>query len=336
MADAVVISGLATIQSALTNYFVPLAGASGLTVALMEAVKKLLSLRGRFHRSAVLRWLAEDQDVGKTVPGSMMGDPIAWLHGTSHYDAPGADADRARRAAMPRTKDKNQAAEAMAAHVMRGQMAMRTRYEEFFQLTTGLQWAPGSHSSSELRFRGIDTAVFELEIARMMSQIQDAADTVLNNPARYPALYGFLTRGVDGQEAQEWSLYVTHHKDSVEAQAASMDPKVQADRFGRIRLAVRRQLDAFQGVTQSRWDDLNQMWAMVLGAVILLVAQLIAATGTAGDALSSPVTAAVSGFMRCWHNDEIVGVLIRSILGGVLAPIAKDLVSSISSIKFSK
>src|SRR5215471_1166136 len=51
---------LSVLTGALAAYVAVLAGTSGLTVALLEAFKKLFSIRGRFHRTAVIRWLSQD------------------------------------------------------------------------------------------------------------------------------------------------------------------------------------------------------------------------------------------------------------------------------------
>lgn len=51
---------LAQLTSTLSGYLATLAGTSALVVALLEAYKKLLSVRGKYHRTAIMRWLAQD------------------------------------------------------------------------------------------------------------------------------------------------------------------------------------------------------------------------------------------------------------------------------------
>lgn len=325
------VDGLKAIQTALTDYFVPLAGAGGLTFALLEAYKKLLSIRGRFHKRAVIRWFAENE---ANIPGRKTlayFDPLDWIHGSSHYNKPGVTGVK------PGSKEQANA-----------QQRTLYRYKQLYQLTTGLPIvAQGIHSSNWLRFRGIDHAIYELETPRMMSQIQEASDAVLNNPNRYPELFEFLTRGCDPFDVNEWAAYMwkpSPHQKQEDAPPVTSDPKAQADRYARMRLLVRRQLDAFQGVTLYRWEDLNQMWAILLGAVILFVAQLVAATDVSASGiipvapkgLSDPWNSIMAGYKHFLGKDLLLGVFIKSILGGVLAPIAKDLVTSLSTIKFSK
>jgi hypothetical protein len=258
---------------ALLAYLGPLAAASALAMALIEAAKKLLSLRGRFHRRAVRRWLAEHPenlpDEGERAWARL--NPLAWLHGAGHYvraDAPVATGNDAAGMAL--------------------RQGTAQRYAELVTLTSGLPQAAALPGDGRVRrFRGIDRALFELETARMMSQLQDSADAVLGQPSRWPHLYSFFTRGCPAQDVIDWQ----------QGEAAG-----QAERYARIKLSVRRQLDGFQSVTQLRWDDLNQLWAVVLGAVILFVAQVLALSaaelvqvrGTAGPAAGAGRRAGVT------------------------------------------
>jgi hypothetical protein len=350
--------GLKVLGDALLAYLGPLVAASALAMALIEAAKKLLSLRGRFHRRAVRRWLAEHPenlpDEGERAWARL--NPLAWLHGAGHYvraDAPVAAGNDAAGMAL--------------------RQGTAQRYAELVTLTSGLPQAaalPGDGRAR--RFRGIDRALFELETARMMSQLQDSADAVLGNPVRWPQLYAFFTRGCEADDVLAWQ----------QGQAAG-----QAERYARIKLSVRRQLDGFQSVTQLRWDDLNQLWAVVLGAVILFVAQVLALSaaelvqvrGTAGllqvladglaaltsataneavlpmgvalaaraladaspllpapDVLSAPWQHWQRGAALCSQQGAWLGVVLKAALGGALAPIAKDLVSGIGSALKSK
>lgn len=314
-------SGLETLAKALQTYFIPLVAASALTMALLEAVKKLLSLRGRYHRQAVQRWLAEHaHNLPAHGPGARL-DPLVLLHGDSQYNLPGAKA-------LP--------VGAAARTLVQG--LAQQRYQQFGALTTGLQPAAFSLSDDAgWRFRSIDRAVFELETSRMMSQVQDAADVVLNNPTTYEALYSFLTRGCDPQDVADWRRFL---HDAAEGKVPPPEQqKAQADRYGRLRLAVRRQLDAFQSVTQMRWDDLNQLWAVAVGAVILLLAQLIVAGAKPIHPLLAaehPWLALKAGWATLQGVEAHLALLLSSLLGGALAPVAKDLVDALAKLKFGK
>jgi hypothetical protein len=210
-------------------------------------------------------------------------------------------------------------------------------YAEFFHLTTGQKLVdPPLPRGAWFDWRGLDRAVFELEIARMMSQIQDAADTVLNNPARYPNLYVFLTRGCRPEDVIGWRDYVASLA-NVKAANPPAPNKASSDLYGRIRLLMRRQLDAFQGVTSNRWDEQNQLWAVLVGAVILLAAQWISLQHVlAPKSDLMPWADLQAGAAYAWEHGLTFGIVLKAALGGALAPIAKDLLSSLTSLKFTK
>ena len=342
-------AGLALLVQALQNYLMPLAGASALTVALLEAFKKLMSIQGRFHRSAVVRWLAQDD---AAVPGILRGSMskvLGVLHGSGHYNVrppmqtAGLSAVDPQPAALPAapttatpaiapapgTPTTASPAPAPATPPLPAVIySPAAAYAEFFHLTSGQKIpTPLAPRSDFLHWRGIDRAVFELEIARMMSQIQDAADTVLNNPEAYQHLYSFFTRGCLTGEANSWRAFL--------ASSPTQNNQAQSERYARIRLLMRRQLDAFQGVTSSRWDELNQLWAVVVGAVVLLLAQVMT-LDTTGPGLSDPIAAITGGFSYAREHHMLLAAFIRSALGGALAPIAKDVISAISQISFTK
>lgn len=359
-----ILAGLRQVADAVTNYMLPLAAASGLTVALLEAFKKLFSIRGSFHRRAVARWLAENHRKVETVGFN----PVAIMHGVTHYDVSGsgktagargasfAAARQAYEASKAQAVDElRQAQEALkqhdasqsgalgAVHTRNDLIQKETRasgrleevereapslgnysadqaYQELKLLTTGVRQLDVKVAAPRhAPFRSIERAVFELEIARMMAQIQDAADAVLQNPHRSPSLYLFLTRGCEQEDVTAWST-------AMATRPTEPDPARQArmaELYGRIRLLVKRQLDSFQTVTSYRWDELNQLWAIIVGAIILYVAQLTQWIQSGDPAIHR-------------LSLEHLKIACVSLLGGVLAPIAKDLISALSNIKFTK
>lgn len=321
------VEALTELTSTLATYVAVLAGTSALVVALLEAYKKLFSIRGKFHRTAVIRWFSEDK---ASIPQKLqfashgMFSFLA-LGGGGHYDVPAA-----RKAAT-----------------LNAAYSPETAYAEFFHLTSGqAQPAQLNPSKAVMQWRGVDRAVFELETSRMMSQMQDAADAVLNNPTLYPHLYIFLTRGSVGPgntDANDWKDYLANPA----AFAVTYPAKKAPDIFARVRMLTRRQLDAFQTVTTCRWGDLNQWWAMLLGALVLFIALVMAAGGSPDLAAAAKLADEKTAFdpWKAWLSGwNVLGtnklpfqaVFFKALLGGALAPIAKDLLNSISSIKFTK
>ncbi|HEY1132022.1 MAG TPA: hypothetical protein VGF12_21630 [Roseateles sp.] len=309
-------TALAELTRQLGTYVAVLAGTAGLVVALLEAYKKLFSIRGKFHRTAVMRWLS--QNSGSIPPALQLARPgllsAVLLGGGSHYDVPAARA---------------------ATQVKQGGGTLPydagMAYAELFHLTSGQALPAAPHPlGAVLRWRGVDRAVFELDTSRMMSQVQDAADSVLNNPDLYPHLYAFLTRGADPADSAGWRSFVLNPP----AHGAA---KTDTDRYARVRMLMRRQLDGFQTVTSSRWEDLNKMWAMLAGAALLFVALVIASDPAFSQGPLDPWRSLSDGWgqMMC-HSVSLLGVLLKAVLGGVLAPVAKDLLNGLSSVRFTK
>jgi hypothetical protein len=146
------------------SYAGTLAALGALTVAIIEAWKKLRDSQAKFHRSSVLRWFQNE------------GGSKSKRHYFVQSSAGAATGD-----ALPKF-DPGQA------------------FDQLLLLTTGIGRVAASsrrryESSVDLDrrtfhvgvfYRSIEYALFELEIDRLMGQIQDAADVALNN-LRIPA-----------------------------------------------------------------------------------------------------------------------------------------------------
>lgn len=284
-----VLESIRGISGFILDYAVTLAALGALTVALIEAWKKLRDSQAIFHRRSVLRWLNNDP-----------GRETRWVK-SAHYEAD-AVPDRGL-----------------------GPYDSGRCFEQLLELTTGLRRAgKGEHSRYDTsrkrqwyRYgRSVGFALFELELDRLMGQVQDAADIALNNPTMFPDLFGFLTRGAAADDVRDWLTDVKLNLASL----AVDDPenaekrKAIADRYTRLKQLVRRHLDSFQVVTAMRWREWNQLAAFVVGAILLAAAQFGANYGA--DAQPSAVQ-----------------IVLVSLLGGMLAPVAKDLVDALSKVK---
>jgi hypothetical protein len=162
-------------------------------------------------------------------------------------------------------------------------------------------------------------AIFGLELERMMGAIQDAGDAALTAPQRFPALYAFMTTGGHREDADLWY-------DNAEAgftEIASVDQPGAAERqqvknltdaTARLRQVMKRKIDGFQLFTGSRWASWNQSAAIVVGYG-LMFALLFWSRGPRTDAFGVPE------------------MLVLSLFGGVLSPVAKDLVGSLKRVK---
>lgn len=167
---------------------------------------------------------------------------------------------------------------------------------------------PGMLRTPDLR----EHAVFALELEKMMGHIQDAADTALGDPASYPALFEFITSGVRAEDAQAWRAFLDNSVGATSERNARRD----ADLYTRLQQSVRRKLDAFQLYCGMRWANLNQLWANIVGASVLFVVLLSLAVG--GSRFSA------------WSLWQIV---LASLAGGLLAPLAKDVVVALQRVR---
>jgi hypothetical protein len=277
----------------ILDYAITLAALGALTVALIEAWKKLRDSQAKFHRRSVLRWLENEGHGGAT--------GAAPRH---HYRARAADhADRAGLAPYDAGRC----------------------FEQLLLLTTGVgdptgrgagRYAPAVAMSWTTYQRSIEFALFELELDRLMGQVQDAADIALNHPHRFPDLFQFLTRSAAPDDVDRWLSDVQQPMTIVGADEARR--KEISDRFTRLKQLVRRHLDSFQIVTAMRWREWNQLAALIVGATLLATAQVTVVLQAGGSPLAS------------WLK---IGAV--SLLGGMLAPVAKDLVDALRKVKAS-
>jgi hypothetical protein len=190
--------------------------------------------------------------------------------------------------------------------------AERTRaYADLIQLCTGVTPAEASESTGALMERdgslpmwhGWDPdpahSVFSLEPAKMMGAIQDAGDMALVAPDRYKALFRLMTAGAAQSDIDAWVTRKGEVKD-------------QAEAFARLRQIFKRKLDSFQLYTEQRWASYNQFAANIVGAIVMAAAlySLRADLGLGG-----------------------AGIVLLSLFGGVLSPVAKDLVAALRRVR---
>jgi hypothetical protein len=286
-----VLESLTGISDFILSYTITLAALGALTAAVIEAWKKLRDSQAKFHRRSVLRWL-QNESVGAAAPAGAAPAPLHPAPRTHYRAEPGAGSYDAARC-----------------------------YEQLLLLTTGvgsIQELRGGRYAASVEMgwttyhRSIEFALFELELDRLMGQVQDAADIALNNPQRFPDLFLFLTRGASPDDVTNWVGDVDMPMTSL----AIDDPqrKQIADRYTRLKQLVRRHLDSFQIVTAMRWREWNQLAAFVVGAIFLLAAQWMALKEDPS--------------VETWFR-----IIPVSLLGGMLAPVAKDLVDALSKVK---
>jgi hypothetical protein len=154
---------------------------------------------------------------------------------------------------------------------------------------------------------------FSLETERMMVTFQDAADLSLTSPGLYPQLFAFVTMAADPQDRDKWK------EDAAQVPGAELsspeEMKARAERYARLRQAVKRKLDAFQTFTEMQWANRTQLWANIVGTAVLGAAFVVSAWTGAIAPADWPLA------------------VVFSIFGGMLAPLAKDVVGALQQVR---
>lgn len=193
-------------------------------------------------------------------------------------------------------------------------------YRQLVLLTTG-QDLDARYALDRIRGKRFEllpsNALFALELERMMGQIQEAADIALSNPSVYPQLYRFLTQGASENDILNWQNESTRvpEEDSNNRQAL----KDRVDAFSRLSKLVKRRLDSLQITMKYQWARRNQAWSIALGGALLFASLAYIEISTSTLALINPLT---------WLR-----ILVASLVGGIVAPVAKDLVVALKKVR---
>ena len=265
---------VSALSSRILSYAIALAAVGSLSMALIEAWKKVSDSRTKFHAQ---RWTA------------LM---------------------------MPNT------AEAGSRRVSQLSPEIRKEaYRQLLQLCSGGTDAEVRNALDQLvNDGGVPTwhafahapgfALFAQETTVMVAMIQDAVDVSLAAPKLYRQLFDFMTEGADANDVSAWL-----GRDA-NPQPSANDARELANAYGRLRQIAKRKLDGFQVYTLQRWASGNQLAANVVG--MLLMAVTLATLAPASGELQSTV--------------GIVKLLVLCLGGGLLAPVAKDLVSALKKV----
>lgn len=153
-------------------------------------------------------------------------------------------------------------------------------------------------------------AAFALDLERLMGHLQDAADLTLNTPEAYRELYYFLTAGAAREDIDAW-LREADRLPSGDVLDRG-EAKRRADLYARLHQVVKRRLDALQLYSGYRWATWNQFAANAVGSLVLFLVLLSLAP------LSS---------LSLWL------IVLLSLFGGMLAPIAKDIIVALQRVR---
>jgi hypothetical protein len=199
-------------------------------------------------------------------------------------------------------------------------------YAELLHLCTGTALESAQAAATALlrsggRLPGIlwlaptpEYAVFALDTERMLGHLEDAADVALSTPSRYPHLFDFVTNGADAHDRGTWQSEAERAVGGA-MEMTREEAKLRADIYARLHQISKRKLDAFQLYASTRWATRMQLWSNVLGMVILFTA-LQWAQPSAGR-----------------PRPSLAESVALSLFGGVLAPVAKDIVEALQQVR---
>jgi hypothetical protein len=170
---------------------------------------------------------------------------------------------------------------------------------------------------------GLDNAavLYNQPTGKLMGQVQAAANVALDFPDRYKWFYEFLTAAPRTSGTEDQNDWRQFSKKRMNARPRRINP--QNDEEARRALQARarlgnlvsRKLDALQNRIEYDWARLNQL-VSVIGGGALLAALLMQIQAKAES-----------------DSKQVVGIVLISVLGGMVAPFAKDVVTALSGLR---
>ena len=143
--------------------------------------------------------------------------------------------------------------------------------------------------------------LYSLPVERMAGQINAAAQIALAYPATYPTVITALAANSEPTDVD----VVTG------GQATAPSPQDYAEARNRVANMIQRNLDALQIRINGYWSRGLQVASVVVSVLLILV-------------FLSPSAVTVEDYLR---------VIIFAVIGGMVAPVAKDILSTLKKVK---
>ena len=291
---------LGTLIDKVLDYAILLAAVGAVAMALVEAFKKLVDVRAKFHAR---RWTRFMKLNGYAAPQSPdKDDAFVQLLQLSC----GVNPQEAREAVLELTGGAGPHPRPRLG--MRGPTDLDKRLDKARLEHNKRVWKPTLVGQPKAAY-----SVFAQSTDQMVGTLGDAADVALASPTSYESLFEFLVQGAEQKDIDAWK----NPKASAPAEPGESDKakkkravaaREAAGALSRLRLVARRKLAAFQLFTAQAWASWNQLWANALGVVIMAAVLF---------KLDRP----------------LIELVIGAVFGGVLSPVAKDVVSALSRAK---
>jgi hypothetical protein len=195
-------------------------------------------------------------------------------------------------------------------------------YRQLLQLSTGATATEVNSALMRLKTDDLNKqglfhsspayAVFVQETTVMMTMIQDSVDVALGAaPGSYIELFGVMVEGANQSDIDDWL-----NRGNIAAPNA-VQARDLGNVYGRLRQVAKRRLDGFQVVALERWAAGNQVASNILGTVLM----------------AGAVTMLVWDRPGFWSGTALVELIFLCLTGGILAPVAKDLVTALKKVK---
>jgi hypothetical protein len=161
---------------------------------------------------------------------------------------------------------------------------------------------------------GSADALYDLETDQLCGQINAAVQVVLDHPARYPELFLCLAAKADDKDV-ETLMAPTNSRSNLNDDKGALTPegKEFLEARGRVIHMIQRNVDAFQIQSGYNWQLRLKRISFALSVAISFV-----------------------GLLFFWKHG-FLGLLLMTVpvalLSGFLAPVARDLVASIQSLR---
>ncbi|MGA9033646.1 MAG: hypothetical protein WB402_14115 [Sulfuricaulis sp.] len=167
---------------------------------------------------------------------------------------------------------------------------------------------------------GNANVLYDQTTAKLMGQVQAAANVALDFPSKYPAFYEFIAAMPQVRELREGAddakIWLKFSAERMEGRPRKVsitdDMQARGAAQARARLGnlVSRKLDALQNEIEFVWARLNQLWSVAGGGALLAWILLNQKPHLSPDM-----------------------IVLLSVLGGLVAPFAKDVVNALTSLR---
>ncbi|MBI3779058.1 MAG: hypothetical protein HY274_09155 [Gammaproteobacteria bacterium] len=167
---------------------------------------------------------------------------------------------------------------------------------------------------------GNAAVLYDQPTAKLMGQVQAAANVALDFPSKYPAFYEFIAAMPaarelrdGGDDAKLWRRFSEERMEGRPRKTSiAEDVQARGATQARARLGnlVSRKLDVLQNEIEFAWARLNQLWSVAGGGALL------------------------AWILLNQKPQPSLGLIVLlSVLGGLVAPFAKDVVSALTSLR---